>query len=127
MRKTFLEELNNKTATGVAYKNINLKKKVLGHFANVGNAIVPDLCKELNLSIPKITSLLSDLILDGFVQDYGKVESTGGRKQNLFGLLPESAFFIGVDITQNFINITLSDLQINIINVSEKKFLHILI
>lgn len=120
MAKTFFEELNNEDATGVAYKNLNLKKSILGYFANVSNATIADLSKELNISVPKMTALLNDLIIDGIVQDYGKVESTGGRKPNMFGLLPESAFFVGVDVNQNYINIALSDLQKNLIKISEK-------
>jgi predicted NBD/HSP70 family sugar kinase len=120
MGKSFFEELNNENVTGVAYKNVSLKKTVLSYFANVGNATIADLCKELNLSAPKVTALLADLIQDGLIKDYGKVESTGGRKPNLYGLVPDSAFFIGVDIKQNHINIGLSDLQKNLIKVSEK-------
>lgn len=119
MGKTFFEELNSENVTGVAYKNVNLKKNVISYFANVGNATIADLCKELNLSAPKVTTLLSDLINDGLIKDYGKVESTGGRKPNLYGLVPDSAFFIGVDIKQSHINIGLSDLQKNLIKVSE--------
>lgn len=120
MGKTFFEELNNESITGVAYKNVGLKKNVLSYFANTGNATIADLCKELNLSAPKITTLLGDLTQDGLIKDYGKIESTGGRKPNLYGLVPESAFFIGVDIKHNHINIGLSDLQKNLIKVSEK-------
>lgn len=120
MGRTFFEELNSENVTGVAYKNVSLKKNVLSYFANVGNATIADLCKELNLSAPKVTALLGDLIQDGLIKDYGKVESTGGRKPNLYGLVPDSAFFIGVDIKQNHINIGLSDLQKNLIKVSEK-------
>ena len=120
MGKTFFEELNNDTLTGVAYKNLNLKKSVLGYFANVNNGTIADLCKELNISVPKITSVLNELIQEGIVQDYGKIKSTGGRKPNLFGLVPDSAFFIGVDVNQNHLNLALSDLQKNLIKVTEK-------
>lgn len=125
MGKTFFEELNNKNITGVAFKNVSLKTNVLSYFANVGNATIADLCKELNLSAPKVTTLLADLAEDGLIKDYGKIESTGGRKPNLYGLVPESAFFIGVDIKQTHINIGLSDLQKNLIKVSEKVPYHL--
>ena len=120
MAKTFFEELNNETSTGVAYKNINLKKAVISYFANIGNATIADLCKELNLSIPKITTLLNDLIQDGMVQDNGKIDSSGGRKPNLYGLIPDSVVFIGVDVRKNHINIGLTDLSKNIIKISER-------
>src|SRR5690606_7265532 len=119
MGKTFFEELNNENVTGVAYKNVSLKKRVLSYFANIGNATIADLCKELNLSAPKVTTLLADLIDDGLIKDYGKIESTGGRKPNLYGLVPDSACFIDVDIKQSHINIGLSDLQKNLIKISE--------
>lgn len=119
MGKTFFEELNSENISGVAYKNVSLKKNVLSYFAYIGNATIADLCKELNLSAPKVTTLLSDLIRDGLIKDYGKIESTGGRKPNLYGLVPDSAFFIGVDIKENHINVALSDLQKNLIKVSD--------
>ena len=121
MKKTFFEELNSDHITGVAYKNISLKKLIITFFASNGNATIADLCKELNLSAPKVNNLLNDLIADGLVKDYGKVDSTGGRKPNLYGLLPESGFFLGVDVKQNHINIGLSDLQKNMVNVVEKQ------
>jgi transcriptional regulator of PTS gene len=77
------------------------------------------LCKELALSTPKVTNLLNDLIEEGLVQDYGKVDSTGGRKPNLYGLVSDSAFFVGVDIKQSHLNLGLSDFQNNIIKISE--------
>ncbi len=119
MSKTFFEELNSINSTGVAYKNINLKKTVISYFANIGNATIADLCKELNLSAPKVTNLINDLIQDGMVQDNGKIDSSGGRKPNLYGLISDSALFIGVDVKKTHINIGLSDLQKNLIKVSD--------
>lgn len=116
---TFFEELNNENLTGVAYKNINIKKAVISYFANTGNSTIADLCKELALSPPKMNNLLNELINDGLVKDYGKIDSTGGRKPNLYGLSPESAFFIGVDVKQNHINIGITDLQKNLVKTAE--------
>ncbi|RRN78036.1 ROK family transcriptional regulator [Pseudoxanthomonas sp. SGD-10] len=114
--RSFFQELNG-TATGVAFKNLNFKKELLSYLAKVESATVADLCKELGLSTPKVTTLINSLIDDGLIEDYGKVESTGGRKPNLFGLTSNSAFFIGVDIKQNHINIGLSDLQKRLIEI----------
>jgi len=114
---TFFEELTNENITGVAYKNINIKKSVISYFANTGNSTIADLCKELSLSAPKVNNIFNELIADGLVKDYGKVDSTGGRRPNLYGLVSESAFFVGVDIKQNHINIGVSDLQKNMIRL----------
>lgn len=115
MTRTFFEELNSGNTRGVAYKNINLKKKMLSFFAKNGNSTIPELSKELNLSAPKVTNSLNDLIEDGLVQENGKIDSTGGRRPNLYGLAPDSGFFLGVDVKQKYISIGLNDFQNNLV------------
>ncbi|WP_407425272.1 ROK family transcriptional regulator [Arcticibacter sp.] len=111
---TFFEELNDENISGVAYKNMQLKKNAISYLCNNGNCTIADLCKELSLSTPKVTNLVSELIGDGLVRDLGKVESTGGRKPNLYGMIADSVFFLGVDVKQSHINIGLTDLQKNL-------------
>ena len=118
---TFFEEINNENITGVALKNIAIKKLVISYFAKNGNCTIADLSKELSLSAPKVNSILTDLMADGLVNDNGKIGSTGGRKSHLYGLSKESAFFIGVDVKQNHINIGITDLQNNLIQILENK------
>lgn len=115
----FFEDLHDDSASGVAYKNISQKKAIVSFFANSGSSTIADLCKEFNLSAPKVTALVSDLISEGLVKDYGKVGSTGGRRPNIYGLVPESGFFLGVDVKQNHINIGLTDLQKKLVRVAE--------
>jgi predicted NBD/HSP70 family sugar kinase len=118
MGKTFFEEINSDNASGVAYKNLNLKKFILSYFANSGNATIADLCKELYLSAPKVNNLLNDLTSDGLVQEIGKVDSSSGRKPNLYGLVSDSVFFVGVDVRHSYISIGLSDFQKDLVKVS---------
>lgn len=118
---TFFEEINNENITGVALKNIGIKKLVISNFAKNGNCTIADLSKELALSAPKVNSILTELIADGLVTDLGKIESTAGRKSHLYGLAKESAFFIGVDVKQNHINIGITDLQNNLIQINENQ------
>jgi len=125
LRKTFFEELHDENITGVAYKNINLKKEIVSFFANNGNATIAELCRELNASVPKVTTLLTDLISDGLVQEYGKIDSTGGRRPNLYGLVPDSAFFIGVEVKRFHINLGLLDFKKNLIKFSERIPFHL--
>lgn len=116
---TFFQELSTETPTGVAYKNLNFKKGLLSFFADHGNATIGELCKELNLSVPKITALLNELIEEGIVKDYGKVDSTGGRRPNLYGLTSDSGFFLGIDVKHNHINIGLTDFQKKLVKIQE--------
>lgn len=116
---TFFEELNDENISGVAYKNIHLKKNIISHLCSVGNCTIADLCKELNLSTPKVTNLISELVSDGLVEDLGKLDSTGGRRPNIYGMIANSVFFLGVDVKHTHINIGLTDLQKNLIHVTE--------
>jgi len=116
--KTALFEEPNDILTGVAYKNIHIRKTIVSYFADSGNATIADLCKETNLSVPKVTALITELIADGLVKDFGKVGSTGGRRPNIYGLVPDSGFFLGVDVKHNHLNIGLIDLQKKPIKIS---------
>lgn len=116
MKTTFEEQ--NEQLSGMAYKNISVKKIIISYLADKGNATIADLCKEMNLSIPKVTTLVATLIAEGIVKDFGKVGSTGGRKPNVYGLVPDSGFFLGVDVKHNHINIGLIDLQKTTIKIT---------
>lgn len=105
---------------GATHRQNHLKRSVLGYFATSGNTTIPDLARELVISVPKITSLISELIQEGLIQDFGKIESTGGRKPSLYGLIGDSAFFIGVEVKHDQINIGATNLKSELIKVSEK-------
>lgn len=113
-------EGQNEQLSGMAYKNISVKKLIIAYLADQGHASIADLCKEMNLSIPKVTTLISNLISEGIVQDFGKIGSTGGRRPNVYGLVPNSGFFLGVDVKHNHLNIGLIDLQKTTIKISKK-------
>jgi predicted NBD/HSP70 family sugar kinase len=117
---TIFEELRNTELGGVAYKNLDLKKKILGYFANVGNTTITDLSKVLNISSPKTNELVTELIEAGLVKDYGKTGSSVGRRPNLYGLSPDSVFFLGVEVKRTFINIGLINFQKDFVKISER-------
>ena len=117
---TFLNDLKNENLSGVAYKNVTLKKHILAEFANNGNATITDLGKLLNVSIPKVNELLNELMEDGLVKDYGKTESALGRRPNVYGLAPDSVFFIGVEVKNAYINIGILDFKNKLVKITEK-------
>ena len=114
------EVFSNDQASGVAYKNRLLKKLIINYLDVTGNVTIAELSKELNISTPKITNLIAELTEDGLIKDYGKVDSTGGRRASLYGLVADSCFFIGVDIKRYYINIGLSDFKKNLVIINEK-------
>lgn len=114
-------DLDSGNYSGVLYKNLTLKKKIVAFFASSGDGTIADLCRELNASIPTVTKLLSELIDDGFVLDFGKVETGGGRRPNIYGLDPNSGYFAGVEVKRNSINIALFDFKKNLVKIVEKQ------
>ncbi|MBB6498848.1 ROK family protein [Pedobacter cryoconitis] len=114
-QNTFLNDLRNEAITGVAYKNLMLKKQILEYFANISDATITDLSKGLNASIPKINELVVALIEDGLVKDSGKTEVGIGRRPSLYGLKSNSIFFVGVEVKKSHVNIGLSDFKKNLI------------
>jgi predicted NBD/HSP70 family sugar kinase len=114
------EVFSEDNASGVAYKNRVLKRLIINYLDVTGNVTIAELTKELNISAPKITTLITELIEDGLIKDYGKEDSTGGRKASLYGLVSDSCYFIGVDIKRYYINIGLLDFKKNLVTIREK-------
>ncbi|WP_270089930.1 ROK family transcriptional regulator [Sphingobacterium sp. SYP-B4668] len=116
---TFFEEIENENVSGVAYKNNSIKKNIIAILSNDGNSTIAELSKELKLSVPKVTNVINELIEDGLVKDYGKSTTLSGRKPNMYGLVPTSGFFVGVDVKHNHVNIGLIDLNKTIVSIAE--------
>jgi predicted NBD/HSP70 family sugar kinase len=114
------EVFSEENASGVAYKNKILKRQIINYLDTTGNVTIAELTKELNISAPKITNLVAELMEDGLIKDYGKEDSTGGRRASLYGLVSDSCFFIGVDIKRYYINIGLLDFKKNLVTIKER-------
>jgi glucokinase-like ROK family protein len=119
MPKMLLEVFSDENANGVAYKNRALKRSIINHLDVVSNATVADFAKALNISTPKIINLVNELMQDGVIRDDGKVDSTGGRRASIYGLVAEAAFFLGVDVKSYGINIGLLDFKKNLVTMKE--------
>jgi len=114
------EVFSDENTSGVAHKNRVLKRLIINYLDNFSHVTIAELTKELNISAPKITSLITELMEDGLIKDYGKVDSTGGRRASLYGLVAESCFFIGVDIKRYYINIGLLDFKKNLDTIQKE-------
>ncbi|MGI6794120.1 ROK family transcriptional regulator [Bacteroides sp. KG68] len=86
-------------------KNALIKKKFVKYYIYNGSATITDLSKELGLSVPTVTKFISEMCEEGYINDYGKLETSGGRHPSLYGLNPASGYFIGVDIKKFSVNI----------------------
>jgi transcriptional regulator of PTS gene len=101
MKHTFIEEIE------LGSKNAMIKINIIRYYINNGENTLADLGKEMELSVPTVTKLVGELIDEGYVVDFGKQETNGGRRPNIYGVNPESGYFLGVDIKRFRINIAL--------------------
>ena len=92
-------------------KNSLQKKKILQLCINEGNFSLADLSKELNLSIPTTTRLTEELIENGFIEDMGKQDTSGGRRPNIYGLKSSAGYFVGTDIGKTNVSICITDFK----------------
>lgn len=104
--------------SGAEYKNSLLKKNILAYLSAHAETTIAGLAGELNISIPTVTKLVSELKEDGYLQDHGKIETAGGRRPNVFGLAADAFYFLGVDVRRRRIDFVLLDFKGNIL---EKK------
>lgn len=107
LSQVFREE----SSSGVALKNKTLKKLIFNFLDKTDRSSITELSKELNISVPKTTSLVNELMDENLISDYGKIDSTGGRKASMYGLVPDACFFLGVDVKKYYVNIGLMNFK----------------
>lgn len=88
-----------------------MKKSILVHLAEHGGVTIAELAKGLNISVPTVTKLLTDLKEDGYLEDNGKIETAGGRRPNVFGLAPDVLYFVGVEVRRRRLEMVLMSFQ----------------
>jgi glucokinase-like ROK family protein len=96
-------------------KNVQIKKDIINHFIANGNDTISELSKELDLSVPTVTKFIGELIEQGLICEYGKMQTSGGRYPSVYGLNPASVYFVGVDMTRHHLNIALMDFKGDIV------------
>lgn len=100
---------------GIYHKNLLIKRSVIAYMAAHGQCTLSELTKKLHVSVPTMTKLVGELVEDNIVVDNGKVETSGGRRPNIFGLANTAIYFLGVDIGRDNIRFVVTDLKNNII------------
>lgn len=100
---------------GVAHKNNLIKRDIIAHMALNGQYTLAELTRELHVSIPTITKLVNELIDDKIVADKGKLETSGGRRPNVYDLADSAIYFAGIDVNRDHIYYVITDLKNNIV------------
>ncbi|WP_321370254.1 ROK family transcriptional regulator [uncultured Draconibacterium sp.] len=105
MEKLFKTTGNQSQA--VEQKKIAQKKQILRSIYFNGPLSNSELAKQIKLSTPKINSLLLELIEDQLVTELGRGDSSGGRRPNIYGLVENGFYVVGVtiNVTRTIISI----------------------
>lgn len=86
-------------------KQAMVKKNIITHYIYNGTSTITDLSKEMDLSVPTVTKFIDEMCTSGYLENYGKMETSGGRHPYLYGLNPDSGYFVGVEICVNSVNL----------------------
>ena len=54
---------------------------------------------------------------EGYINDYGKLETSGGRHPSLYGLNADSGYFVGVEVRQFSINLGLINFKGDVVQL----------
>lgn len=103
MEKDLLLELNRTS------RSARLKRKFIAQLITHGATTVTDMSRVLGLSIPTTSKMISEFILAGVIRNCGRLETSGGRYPTLYGLVPEAAYFVGVDVKHDHFNLGVID------------------
>lgn len=79
-------------------KNFMIKKKIIRFLVLSGDSSISDISREIEMSVPTTTKLIGELQEDGYVLDFGKQNSDGGRRPNSYGINPDAGYFVGIDV-----------------------------
>ncbi len=112
MTKKIFQNLEKSTKTN------QIKKNIISFFLNNGKNSISELSKELDLSVPTITKLINAMSDEGLISDFGKVQTPEGRHPNVYGLNPSSAYFVGVDLLKDNLNLALMDFNGDMVKLS---------
>lgn len=84
-----------------------LRKRMISYFILHGSSTILELSKALDISVPTVTKIIDEMSQLGILNEFGKMETNEGRHPHLYGLNPEAAYFVGVDIKNSGVNLGL--------------------
>lgn len=88
-------------------KGALLRKRMISYLILHGNSTIMELSRALDLSVPTVTKMIDEMCQLGILNEFGKMETNEGRHPHLYGLNPDAACFLGVDLKNNGVNLGL--------------------
>ena len=99
-------------------KSALIKRRIISHFIYAGCTTITELSKAVGLSVPTVTKFVDVMLKDGYVNDYGKLETNGGRHPSLYGLNADSGYFVGVAVSINSLKICLINFKGDVLKMT---------
>ncbi|WP_310940331.1 ROK family transcriptional regulator [Clostridium sp. SHJSY1] len=87
------------------------RKKIISLLIKEEEITKLEISRKLNISITTVSTNITELRNEGFVEEVGSLESTGGRKATSYKLNEDSKFSIGIALTPKHIKISLVNLR----------------
>lgn len=112
--------MQNQIQNGTNIKKTN-RSKVFHYLYKHGSQSKQDIAYALKISIPTVAQAVSDLQVQGLIDDAGMFGSTGGRKAQAVVFNPKVRYAIGLDVTRNHVAIVMIDLAENVIKSTRIK------
>ncbi len=105
MRYWDTEVINS--VAGQERKKFLSKKQIIKFLYRHGTLSSAELTKLIRLSTPTTLAYLNELVDEGYIENRGKGDSIGGRRPNMYGLVKNSVYVLGIEIGRKTIKIGL--------------------
>lgn len=86
------------------------KMLILNHLRENGNMSRAELCRNLGISFPAISSSVKSLLEADFIKEVGQGDNSLGRKSTLLAFNQSRGYVVGLDLGRFWIRITVADL-----------------
>ncbi|HBE82741.1 MAG: ROK family transcriptional regulator [Blastocatellia bacterium] len=118
MKKIYLSKAKSQIARHNTIRDIN--RQIVLNYVRVRSPISrAEIARETSLQRSTVSAIVDELQADGFIEEIGTGDSTGGRKPTLLKLKTGSPVAIGVDVTPRVTTVVLADLAGNLLKTEK--------
>ncbi|MGI5959289.1 MAG: ROK family transcriptional regulator [Massiliimalia sp.] len=86
------------------------RRNIFRYIHQKGHTSRQEIALDLHLSMPTVLQNVKELLEQGFVEESGQYQSTGGRKATALSIVPQARLSAGIDLTRNHMSFVLVDL-----------------
>ena len=109
MKKIYINAARDQIARHNTIRDIN--KQIVLNYVRVRSPISrAEIARATSLQRSTVSAIVDDLTVEGFIEEIGTGDSTGGRKPTMLRLKTGTAAAIGVDVTPRTTTIVIADL-----------------